>query len=183
MRQLTSHSKIDRHTLMRARLNLDEMPQRELARRAAGRLGVPNRHQALQQSLSRIERRENVALEPQAIEALAAVLGLRGGIDLTEPYRWVYRNTCSMYAGKLGDPITWLGDRLPVFSSAANAYEARGWVTFADGRVIPAMEFSHPHEVFYTELTAELGDDESRMVLDPTYDVFCELAGVLVRTP
>ena len=131
---------------------------------------------------SRIERGHTVGLQPEAVDALAGQLGLRGGVDLTEPYRWVYRNTGSRWASEDGDPITWLGAHVPVFTCAANAYEARGWVTFAEGRVIPALAYSHAYEVFYTELMTELDNDESRMVLDPDYETFCELAGVLTRT-
>jgi hypothetical protein len=182
MRHASDRAHINRYTLLQARFLNGQVTQRELARRAAERLGTPHRHAALQQSLSRIERGHIVGLEPEAVDALAVELGLRSGVDLTEPYRWVYRNTCSHWAGKVGDPITWLGRRLPAFTSAARAYEARGWVTFAEGRVIEALAYSHPHEVFFTELTAELGADESRMVLDPDYETFCELAAVLART-
>jgi hypothetical protein len=136
--------------------------------------------QALQQSPSRVERGQVVSLAAEVLDALAAGLELRAGQDLTEPYRWVYGNTGLPYSIAV-DPITWLGGRLPVFTSVANAHEARGWVTFAEGRVIEKLVYSHPYEVFHTELRAAIGDDDARMVLDPSYETFCELAGVSPR--
>ena len=32
-----------------------------------------------------------------------------------------------------------------------------------------------------TEIMAEIGHDQSRLVLDPSYEEFCALAGVLAR--
>jgi hypothetical protein len=180
MRQLEDRTKIERASLMRARRNAD-LTGRELARRAAEHLGDPHRAVALQQSLSRAERGLTVHLEVDALDALAAVLGLLGGVDLTEPYRWVYKNTGSYYANKTHDPIMWLDGRLTAFSDVHGAYEARGWVTFAEGRVVPPLDMCGIYEVFYTELMAELGQDQSRLVLDPTYAEFCALASVLAR--
>jgi transcriptional regulator with XRE-family HTH domain len=176
MRHLFENCKIDRNTLMRARMLAGDMSQRELARRACVRLGLPERAEAMQRQLSRVEAGRESWLEPEAIEALGAELDLPG-VDLTEPYRWVYRNTGTLRAEDGPDPITWLGSRLPVFSDAFHAYEARGWVTDHEGRVVADLALSHPHEVFYSELMTELGDDESRMVLDPPCTDFRELAG------
>jgi transcriptional regulator with XRE-family HTH domain len=181
MRQVENTNAIDRMTLMHAR-HAARITQRELSRRAADHLGAPDREAALQQSVSRIERGRPVSVEPEAIEAIATALGLRGGVDLTKPYRWVYKNTGSYYANKTHDPIMWLGGRLPSFSDVHGAWEARGWVTFAEGRVAPPLDMCGIYEVFHTDLMAELGDDHSRLALDPSYEEFCELAGVQART-
>jgi transcriptional regulator with XRE-family HTH domain len=179
MRQLDENPAIDRMTLMHAR-HAARVTQRELSRRAAEHLGAPNRDAALQQSVSRIERGQPASVGPEALDALAAVLGLRAGVDLTKPYRWVYKNTGSYYANKTHDPIMWLGGRLTAFSDVHGAYEARGWVTFAEGRVVPPLDMCGIYEAFHTELMTELGD-ETRLVLDPTYEEFCVLAGVCAR--
>jgi transcriptional regulator with XRE-family HTH domain len=181
MRQQPGVEKIERATLTRARFNAD-LTGRELARRAARRLGVAAREVALQQSLSRAERGQAVWLDASELDALAAELGLRHGADLTKPYRWVFKNTGSYYANKTHDPIAWLDGHLPAFSDAHGAWQARGWVTFAEGRVLPPLDMCGIYEVFHTELMAELGSDESRLALDPSYAAFCGLAGVEVRT-
>jgi transcriptional regulator with XRE-family HTH domain len=180
MRHSEDKTQIERTSLMRARRNAD-LTGRELARRAGEHLGDPQRAVALQQSLSRAERGLPVHLDADALDALAAVLGLMGGVDLTEPYRWVYKNTGSYYANKAHDPIMWLEGRLTAFSDVHGAYEARGWVTFAEGRVMPPLDMCGIYEVFHTELMAELIHDQSQLVLDPTYEEFCALVGVAAR--
>lgn len=159
---------------MRARHLAHDISQRELARRVSRTLGRPTAAGALQKTISRLER----AAEPSSIrcavvDALEAELGLEPG-DLSYAYRWGYRLTC--LAGSQ-DRLAWLGDRLPLFSAGRSAYEARGWVTFGEGRVIRELEVAHPHEVFYAELERELGGDWTLAVLDPPYPVFMKLAG------
>jgi hypothetical protein len=160
-------------TLMRARHLRGDMSQRELAKRGAAGLGRPSAAGAIQKAISRVER----TLEPGVLPAdLVAVLELELELefgDLGHPYRWAYKRS----AGRGGeDRLAWLGGRLPVFSAAHKAYEARGWVTFDEGRVIRELETAHPYEVLHGELERALGGDWSRMACDPTYQEFMRLA-------
>jgi hypothetical protein len=166
---------INGHTLFRARAANRRISQRELARGVARRLGVPSRYRALQMAISRIEHKDEAVIAAEIVDALEAELELELG-DLSHPYRWAYRLTCLAGAE---DRLAWLGGCLPVFSDAKNAYEARGWVTFGEGRVIRELELAHPHEVFNGELERVLGGDWTCVVLDPPYPLFMKLAGTL----
>ena len=159
---------------MRARLLRDEISQRELAARVARSLGRASAAGALQKALSRVELApEPATLAADVVDALERELELVRG-DLSWPYRWAYRLTCRSFAP---DSLAWLGGRVPIFSSAALAYEARGWVTFGAGYVIPELEFAHPYEAFHAELEREVGGDWARAVLDPCFTDFRALAG------
>jgi hypothetical protein len=120
-----------------------------------------------------MEHKDEVIIAAEIADAIEDELELEPG-DLSHPYRWGYRLTCLVGAE---DRLAWLGGRLPIFSDAKNAYEARGWVTYGEGRVIRELELAHPHEVFNGELERVLGGDWTRAVLDPPYVVFTELAG------
>jgi hypothetical protein len=161
-------------TLMRARYLQSQMSQRNLARGVATQLGRPSAASALQKAISRAELAPNPSSLPgEVVSALELELELEPG-DLGYPYRWAYRLT-----GLRGseDRLAWLSGCLPVFSAAVNAYEARGWVTFGDGRVIRELEFAHPYEIFHAELHRALDGDWSRAILDPPYPDFMRLAG------
>jgi hypothetical protein len=162
-------------TLVRSRELQNEVSQRELARRVAKCLDRPARATALQKGISRIElASEPSRLPGDLVDALEVELGLELG-DLSHPYRWVFRITASH--GR-DDRLAWLGGRLPVFSAAAKAYEARGWVTLGEGRVIRELEPAHPYEIFHGELARALGGEWTRSALDPPYSDFMELAGL-----
>jgi hypothetical protein len=163
---------VNGHTLFRAREPLRRLSQRELARGVARRLGEPSRFRALQMTISRIEHKDDAVLASDLVDALEDELELERG-DLSDAYRWVYRNTCRL---GVEDSVAWLGRRLPVFTSAAKAYEARGWVTFGAGHVIPELEFAHPHEIFRAELDREIGGDSALASVDPPYAEFMQLA-------
>lgn len=166
-------------TLSRARLLRDDISQRELARRAATELQRPSAAAAFQKAISRIElKQEPCGLPGDLVGALELELGLELG-DLSHPYWWVYSLTCA--AGS-DDRPAWLGGRLPVFLSACEAHEARGWVTFGEGRVIRELELAHPHEIFYGELNRTVGGNWSLAAIDPAYQEFMQLAGLPPRS-
>ena len=161
-------------TLTRARYLQSDVSQRNLARRVATQLGRPSAASALQKAISRVELAPNPSSLPgEVVSAVELELELDPG-DLGHPYRWAYRLT-----GIRGseDRLAWLTGRLPIFSAAVNAYEARGWVTFGEGRVIRELELAHPYEIFHAELHRALGGDWSLAVLDPPYPDFMRLAG------
>jgi hypothetical protein len=167
MRRLADIDTLCADTLVRARHLAGGPPRHALACRVAARLDVPQRGRALADALTRIERGRDLALDRAVIEALAAELDRWSGVDLTEPYRWVFR-VADPAAPR--DPMTWCGGRLPVFTSAFAAHRAQAAGTGVVGWYIG--------EVFYTELMVELGDDERRMLVDPDRAAVHALGGL-----